>query len=117
MKTPFDNNKTHTHTQGLYRFLKNDNVTISDLSEPLVSNAKSGVSSFCLDYALVMHDWSRLALSHANKTDKLKMTHKHDVGYELQSSLLVSDSTGYPLPIAQNLITADGQLKRALIVA
>ncbi len=111
MKTPFDNNKVHCHTQGLYRFLKNDNVTIADLSEPLVINAKSGISSFCLDYVLAMHDWSRIAVNHANKADKLTMTHKHDVGYELQSSLLVSDKTGLPIaPIAQNLITADGQL-------
>ncbi len=111
MKKPFDNNKVHSHTQGLYRFLKNDNVTISDLSEPLVSNAKLGVSSFCLNYALAIHDWSRIAVNHANKSDKLTMTHKYDVGYELQSSLLVSDTTGLPIaPIAQNLITADGQL-------
>jgi hypothetical protein len=37
------------------------------------------------------------------------MTHKHDVGYELQSSLLASAKDGAPLAVAaQNLVTAEG---------
>ncbi len=39
------------------------------------------------------------------------MTHKHDVGYELQTSIAISDSTGKAIaPIAQNMISADKQL-------
>lgn len=39
------------------------------------------------------------------------MTHKTDIGYELQSSLLVSDRDGAPLvAAAQNLVTAEGVL-------
>lgn len=111
MKAPFDKNQVHSHTQAFYRFVNNENVTIEDLSEPLIKNAKLGVSSYCDDYALVMHDWSRVSVNHANKLDKLTMTHQHDVGYELQSSLLVSDQSGLPIaPIAQNLITSEQQL-------
>ncbi|MDD2722815.1 MAG: hypothetical protein PHH59_02165 [Methylovulum sp.] len=36
-------------------------------------------------------------------------THETDVGYDLQSSLIVSDRTGLPLaPVAQRLVSADG---------
>ncbi len=36
------------------------------------------------------------------------MSHKTDIGYDLQSSLLVSDCTGKPIaPVAQRLVTAD----------
>jgi len=37
------------------------------------------------------------------------VTHETDVGYDLQSSLMVSDRTGLPLaPVAQRLVSADG---------
>ena len=111
MKTPFDNNQTHSHTQAFYRFVNNDNVTIAELSKPILENAKSNIAAHCHEYALMVHDWSRIALNHDNKHDKLQMTHHHDVGYELQSSLVLSDKNGLPIaPIAQNLITAKAQL-------
>lgn len=111
MKTPFDIHQTHSHTQAFYRFVNNEKVTLADLSEPLIKNTKLGVANSCDEYALVMHDWSRIAVNHENKQDKLKMTHKHDVGYELQSSLVVSDQNGLAIaPIAQNLITSAQQL-------
>jgi len=35
--------------------------------------------------------------------------HDTDVGYDLQSSLILSDQTGQPLaPVAQRLVTANG---------
>lgn len=57
-----------------------------------------------------MHDWSRLNFnSHGSKTDRLQMTHATDVGYELQSSLLLSADSGIPIAqVVQNLVTAQG---------
>ena len=56
-----------------------------------------------------MHDWSRLSLTHHNKQDTYAMTHNLDVGYELQSSVLVSDINGSPIATpAKNLVTANG---------
>lgn len=57
-----------------------------------------------------MHDWSRIQYgSHASKKDRLQMTHATDIGYELQSSLLVHAEDGLPLSvIAQNLVSAKG---------
>lgn len=111
MKAPFDGNKTHSHTQALYRFVNNDNISVSELAKPIVAHALEGIEKYCCDRVLVAHDWSRLALNHKNKADKLTMTHKDDVGYELQSSLAISDRTGKPIaPIAQNLMSADNRL-------
>ncbi len=55
-----------------------------------------------------MHDWSRINFGgHTSKTDRRKMTHKTDIGYDLQSSVLVSDTSGKPLaPVVHNLMNA-----------
>src|SRR5699024_12748647 len=39
----------------------------------------------------------RSSLTHHNKQDTYAMTHNLDVGYELQSSVLVSDINGTPI--------------------
>ena len=62
------------------------------------------------DYVLSMNDWSRINYgSHSSKKDRLQMTHAGDIGYELQSSLLVDAGNGKPLSVAaQNLVSAEG---------
>jgi hypothetical protein len=62
------------------------------------------------DWVLCVHDWSRVNYgNHQAKNDRLQMTHEHDVGYELQSSLLVGAGDGAPLAVAaQNLVTVEG---------
>ncbi|MBK3844218.1 flagellar biosynthesis protein FlhF [Paraburkholderia aspalathi] len=79
----------------------------------MLALAHEEVPKVCDTYALVMHDWSRLNFHrHTSKTDKVQMTHATDVGYELQSSLLVSDRDGQPITApAQNLVSADGVLQ------
>jgi hypothetical protein len=50
-------------------------------------------------------------MHHHSKADRLQMTHRGDIGYELQSSLLVTDRDGAPICTpAQNLATKDGVL-------
>jgi hypothetical protein len=96
-------------TQAAWRFYNNDNVTLSKLSEPILEAAHEGVAKHCHQYALCVHDWSRLNYrKHTRKKDRYQITHETDVGYDLQSSLLVSDLTGKPIaPVAQRLVTAD----------
>ncbi len=96
-------------TQAAWRFYQNENITLKKLSKPLLEAAHKGVASSCKQYALCIHDWSRLNYrKHTSKTDRYQMSHKTDVGYDLQSSLLVSDYTGKPIaPVAQRLVTAD----------
>lgn len=108
MKALPDTATSFSHTQALWRFLGNERVGLSQLGAPLIAAAREGIAEHCQDYALVAHDWSRLNYNtHERKLDRLRMTHDTDVGYELQSSLVIGDQEGQPLsPIAQNLATA-----------
>lgn len=109
MKALPDTAASFSHTQALWRFLGNERVTPVLLGQPLVVAAREGIRESCHDFALVAHDWSRLNYNkHTSKRDRLKMTHELDVGYELQTSLVIGDRLGEPLsPIAQNLETAN----------
>ena len=110
MKALPDGVKAFSHTQAMWRFLNNEQVTPVHLSEPLLANCHEAVTEIEGDYVLSMNDWSRINYgSHRSKKDRLQMTHQHDVGYELQSSLLVDAENGKPLSVAaQNLVCAEG---------
>lgn len=96
-------------TQAAWRFYANESVSLSVLQEPLTAAAHENIDKHCSQYALCVHDWSRLSYKHLNKTDTYAITHETDIGYDLQTSLIVSDRTGLPLaPVAQRLVSADG---------
>ncbi len=96
-------------TQAAWRFYANESVSLPVLQEPLTAAAHEGIAKHCSQYALCVHDWSRLQYKHANKADTYAITHETDVGYDLQTSLIVSDQTGQPVaPVAQRLVSADG---------
>ncbi len=112
MKALPHSGKAFAQVQALWRFLGNDKVKPSDLAKPLLALAHEGCEQDCGHYALVVHDWSRINfMHHSSKADRLQMTHKGDIGYELQSSLLVSDLDGSPICTpAQNLAIHEGVL-------
>ena len=96
-------------TQAAWRFYKNEAVPLSKLQEPLTAAAHAGIQQQCGEYALCVHDWSKLRYRHRNKPDIYPRTHSDDLGYELQTSLILSDQTGNPIaPVAQLLVSADG---------
>lgn len=96
-------------TQAAWRFYKNESITLSVLQEPLLNAAYRGIAEHCETYALCIHDWSKLSYKHHNKKDTYAVTHETDIGYDLQTSLIVSDQTGCPIaPVAQRLISAEG---------
>lgn len=96
-------------TQAAWRFYGNDSVSLQTLQEPLTAAAHEGIAAHCDEYGLCIHDWSRLAYKHKNKPDTYAITHETDVGYDLQTSLLISDQAGQPLaPLAQRLVSAQG---------
>jgi len=101
-----DTRSSAAYTQAAWRFLNNERVGLAELARPLLSAAEQLLEAHCERYGLVMHDWSRLNFGgHTSKIDRRKMTHKTDVGYELQSSVLVSDVSGKPLaPVVHNLM-------------
>jgi hypothetical protein len=105
-----DGVQAFAHTQAMWRFLANPRVSPKELAVPLLKAAREAVAEQAGEWVLCIHDWSRLNYgSHEAKQDRLQMTHRRDVGYELQSSLLVSAAEGAPLAVpAQNLVTAQG---------
>ncbi|NBA93878.1 transposase [Pseudomonas sp. R5(2019)] len=105
-------NQVFAQTQALWRFLSNDQIKLTGLATPLLELAHEGSRDSCDDYVLVAHDWSCINYSqHHAKTDRLQVPHDCAMGYELQSSLLISDRDGAPICTpALNLATNKGVL-------
>jgi Transposase DDE domain len=97
-------------TQAAWRFYGNERVSLVQLAQPLLAGARTAVAEACDAYALVMHDWSQLHYNgHPSKRDRVPLSQTTDLGYELQSALVVSDRAGEPLaPVFQGLRAADG---------
>jgi hypothetical protein len=97
-------------TQGAWRFYHNPRVRLPELAEPLLLQAVTACAAECQAYALVMHDWSRLGYKrHGGKQGRIPLVRSDDLGYELQSALLVSDQSGAPLaPLYMGVRDAHG---------
>jgi hypothetical protein len=110
MKALPDGVQAFAHTQAMWRFLSNPRVSPRELAVPLLKAAYEVVAQQSGEYVLCIHDGSRLNYwNHKAKQDRLQITHRRDVGYELQSSLFVGAEDGSPLAVpVQNLVTAEG---------
>lgn len=99
-------------TQGAYRFLNNERVTLPALIEPLRDIARQRVAELQAPYALLVHDWCKLSFDHPRrKQDVAQLTHENDIGYELTTALLVSADNGQPLaPLEMHFYSQDGML-------
>lgn len=106
-----DTRSVFAATQAAHRFLNNPRVTLRALVRPLIEAARDEVITSCDRWALVAHDWSQLMYpGHDAKRDRVALSSRGGPeGYELQTSLVVSDRDGSPLaPIALSLRAADG---------
>lgn len=100
-------------TQAAWRFLNNENCTLVNLSKPLLKAAHELCTNECAEYALVAHDWSHLSyVGHKSKQDTYNTVKKH-IGYELQTSLLLSDHHGGPLSVIAMNLKDKNQLHRS----
>jgi hypothetical protein len=99
-------------TQAAWRFWRNPRVTLPHLMQPLLDCVQTAASQDCLQYLLMVHDWSHLDyVGHHSKRDRLTGDHPGEVGYEAQVALAVSDTTGCPLaPVYLGLQANDGVL-------
>jgi hypothetical protein len=97
-------------TQAVWRFCRNERLTLPTLAEPLLDCARQAVPDACQRYALVAHDWSNLDYrEHTRKQDRIVLGNTAMIGYELRSALLISDRDGQALaPICQDLRAAAG---------
>jgi hypothetical protein len=61
-------------------------------------------------YALVVHDWSQLLFkAHQSKRDRAVLSSATDLGYELLTTLVLSDRDGAPIaPVCQQMRAANG---------
>ncbi len=103
-------NDTFAATQAAWRFWANPRTTLTQLAQPLLEAAACGIRQDCLDYALVVHDWSQLHYhAHTAKRDRVPLANSQDLGYELQTALALSDRDGSPIaPLFQSLRAAAG---------
>jgi hypothetical protein len=108
---PTESAKAFAATQAAWRFYANDAVTLPVLAEPLKAYAVEALSASRAKYALIVHDWSHLKYStHESKTDRKLLSNKRELGYMLQTALLVDSITGTPIaPLVQSVTFADGQ--------
>jgi hypothetical protein len=103
--------KPASFAQKLWRFCADPRVGGADLIEPLHAairredQTRPGV-------LLAIHDWSTLAFGgHPSKPDRARLTHEHDLGYDLATVLLARGDDGAPIaPAVVRLRTAAGVL-------
>src|SRR5690606_39245612 len=78
-------------TQGAYRFLNNERVTLHALAQPLIKTARTEVAAACDEWCLMVHDWSLMSYrEHDSKKDRVKLSSRRvPEGYELLTHLAV----------------------------
>ncbi|MBI3950925.1 MAG: hypothetical protein HY314_10785 [Acidobacteria bacterium] len=96
--------------QAAWRFYTNPRISLPQLAEPIIEQARQAVANECQEYVLAVHDWSGLSYSHhESKKDRIVLYSEKQLGYELQAVLALSDGTGRPLaPLYQGVRAADG---------
>ncbi len=88
-------------------------MDIASLNNPLIEEAVTQIQNKCDEYLLAVHDWSHLdyrtqeAKKECIQTKRSKNEKRQSIGYDLQSTLAISDKTGEPIaPLVQNLKTS-----------
>lgn len=100
-------NQAFSATQATWRFLSNPNVSLIDLIEPLRDVGREVARASQSDYMLLAHDWCKIDYkSHSSKKDLRQITHEHDIGYEMSTSLLIDGASGISVaPMQMHLKT------------
>jgi hypothetical protein len=89
------------------RFYDNAALDLPTLGAPLVVQTRTAVAAHCQQYALCIHDQSPLHyLRHDAKTDRRVMYNKSDLGYDMASTVVLSDRDGQPLGVPYVALSA-----------
>lgn len=101
-----------SQAQAAWRFYNNENVDILSLNNPIMEEGIKAINAQCKEYVLIASDWSHVDYRHHKSKKECieyklnKEGYKKQKGYDLQSSLAISDTTGSPIvPLVQNLKT------------
>jgi hypothetical protein len=102
--------KAFASTQAAWRFYQNPRVPLPQLARPLLAAGREAVAENCTSFVLVAHDWSHLHYNaHTSKADRVELSQATELGYDLQTVLLVSDGNGDALaPASLSLRAGDG---------
>jgi len=102
--------KGYSQAQDAWRFYNNENVDIESLNNPILEKGIESINNECDKYLLVAHDWSLISYrNHTAKKDCIEVKRSNSTkalskGYDLQSSIGISDITGEPItPLIHNL--------------
>jgi hypothetical protein len=96
--------------QAAWRFYANADVTLPQLVKPPHECALDQIDSCCDEHGLVVIDWCQLHFNgHRVVSDRVELAHRNDLGYEMLSSLLISDQDGSPIaPLGLELRAKQG---------
>ena len=100
-----------SQVQASWRFLNNESVTIDGLFQPIKEQVKKEIEQHCDSYVLAISDWSHLDYKKHTSKKELECKNKKDngkqLGYDLQTTIAVSDKSGEPIaPLVHNLKTS-----------
>jgi len=97
-------------TQAAWRFYSNEEVDLPTMCSPLIEHARNSVPECCDEWLLVAGDWSNLHYNgHESKSDRIELSGKNDLGYEMFTALAVSDRGGSPIaPLCLELRARSG---------
>jgi hypothetical protein len=85
-------------TQAAWRFYSNEQVDLPTLCSPLIEHVRTSVSECCDEWLLMVGDWSNLHYNgHESKADRVALSMRKDLGYEMFTALAVSDRDGSPI--------------------
>jgi len=113
IKSQLRNDVAFSQTQAAWRFFNNENVTLKDLSHPILQAGHELCAEELGEYALIAHDWSHLSYgTHPSKEDTYN-TIRRNVGYELQTSLLLSAHHGGPQAVVAMSLKDKNKLYRS----
>ncbi|ODA33137.1 hypothetical protein [Planctopirus hydrillae] len=95
--------------QAAWRFYNNPRVGLPELVVPLRRAGVEACHASSAPVVLLVHDWSKIDYCpHTSKADRRQLTHQHDIGYDLTTSLLMDAHDGTPIaPVELHLKTAD----------
>lgn len=110
LRPPPSLNSHFAAVQAAWRFYNNPRVDLPQLVQPLVDCARKELNKACSHYLLVALDWCSLHFKeHDSRSDRIRLTNRADLGYDLLTALAVGDKDGSPVaPLCVELRAADG---------
>jgi hypothetical protein len=107
---PPDGTSQFAAVQAAWRFFGNPRINLPQLAQPLLACARGAAMAECDQWLLNVLDWSLLHFNgHDGKADRVTLSRRNDLGYDLLTSLVLSDRDGGPLaPVCLELRAADG---------